>query len=372
MKIIQTTPYFHPVIGGKETAILNISLELIKRGHEVTVFTSDSLRRGRIHNKEEVYKGVEIKRFKSWFRVGPVAVFFPGIVKDLLTMDYDVILAHTYRQPQSDLSLICAKVRRKKCILITHKPFMSRDGLNKIVVSLYDLILSYIFLRFYDKVICLFGHQIPFFKSRKVKEENIAVIPNGVENIFSRKCKKNIKNKFNLEGKIVLNVATLTKQKGQDLLLQAISLMKNKATLVFVGHDAGFKSKLEEKVKELDLNNVIFLGGIDQNDLACLYQQSDVFVFPSRYEPFGIVALEAMASGLPVVATKFGGTKEFVHEPFGKIVDPYDPQELANAIDYFLSRKYTGKEGIEEAKKFSWEEQVEKLEKILVELVACG
>lgn len=374
MKIVQLCSHFYPVIGGKETSVLQISEELVKRGHEVTVFTSDFDRENkkRMKNKEEMYHNIKIKRFRSWFNLQN-AVLFPGIIKDLLTLDYNVVLTHTYRQPQTDLSLICAKLRGKKCILVTPGNFMPREGISKIVVGIYDSLISHIFLRFYDGLI--YVGDIPkeyyeFFILRGVKEPKLKTIYNGVNEIFFQGDDIDIKKRFGISSDmVVLSVGTMDKGKGQDLLIDAIPYVNKKAAFVFVGTETDFKGELENKIKDMGLNNVYFLGNLANEELAALYHNSSVFVLPSRYEPFGIVALEAMASGIPVVATKFGGTKNFVKEPFGRIVDPFNPQEMAKAIDYFLENKQIGKYGIIEATKFGWAEQVDKIEEIITMVV---
>jgi glycosyltransferase involved in cell wall biosynthesis len=382
MKIIQLCAHFFPVIGGKETAVFNISKELIKLGHEVIIFTSDlDKEKRRIKEVESDYEGVKVKRFKSWFMVGPTAVFFPGIIKDLLTIKYDLIIAHTYRQPQTDISLLCAKIRRKKCVLMTHNPLMyKREKLNKIAVKLYDLIFSHIFLRMYNLVLCLSNEISPFFKKHGVKSEKIKTVPMGFENIFlnvgestSNEYNKNsdLRKRLNIKTKIVLNVATLVKEwtKGQDLLLNAIPFTKNKAAYIFVGPDEGIKKDLEAIAGEKELKDIFFLGSVNKNDLPEIYKQCDVFVLPSRAEGFGIVTLEAMICGLPVVVTKFGVAQDFIRMPYGKLVDPFNPEELAEAIDYFLKNPYNGSEGIEKAKEYSWAAIVEKLEKYLLQVL---
>lgn len=379
MKIIQLCAHFFPVIGGKETAVFNISKELVKLGHEVIIFTSDFDREGRrIKEIKSDYEGVKVKRFKSWFMVGATAVFFPGIIKDLLTMDYDLIVTHTYRQPQTDLSLLSSKLKRKKCVLMTHNPMVhSRKGINKLLVKFYDLSISKVFLRMYDQIICLSSESFQYFKSRGVKSNKLKIMPMGIENLFFEKQKDNkmgvdLRKTFNIKNKITLNVATLTpeKTKGQDLLLDAIPLLKNDTSLFFVGPDEGFKENLESIIRKKKIKSIFFLGPVNKNDLAEIYKQCDVFVLPSRSEGFGIVILEAMASGLPVVVTKFGVAKDFIREPYGKLIDPFNPKKLAEAIDHFLENPYNGNEGVDKAKEYSWPSLVKKLEECLFQVLS--
>ena len=99
------------------------------------------------------------------------------------------------------------------------------------------------------------------------------------------------------------------------------------------------RRKLEELISSLGIrDHVWWLGVLPQGELPRYYGAADVFVLPSRYELFGIVMLEAMACGVPVVATRFGGPAEVIaHGETGFLVDPTDPEELAGAIEALLS-----------------------------------
>jgi glycosyltransferase involved in cell wall biosynthesis len=362
MRIIQLSAHFYPVIGGKETAILNISKELIKLGHEVHVFTSDFDRIGkRITEKNGIHQGVPFRRFRSWFKAGPTAAFYPGIILTLFSTPYDLIIAHTYRQPQTDLSLMVGKLCRKKVILMTPGNFMPRKGFNKLMVTFYDRVISFIFLRFYDLI--FYVGNIPeehknFFLKRGVKPERLLTFQSGVEPEFEWPTGINIREKFNLAEKFILSVGTISKSKGHDLLIEAIPLIKNEIEVVFAGPDGGELTEMKDLAKKLNIKNIKFLGAVSKDELINLYHECSVFVLASRYEPFGLVALEALLAGVPVVATKFGGTKEFIKSPYGKAVDPFNKMELAEAINVYIDNPYTGSESVSMAHKYSWEEQV--------------
>ena len=108
-------------------------------------------------------------------------------------------------------------------------------------------------------------------------------------------------------------------------------------SLIIVG-EGPLKQSLMNKVIRLGLQNRIhFMGFVDQETLVAIYRSADVFVIPSLYEPFGIVALEAMASGVPVVSSDVGGLSEIVENAVtGLKVPPGDPQLLASAIRQVL------------------------------------
>ena len=99
----------------------------------------------------------------------------------------------------------------------------------------------------------------------------------------------------------------------------------------------GLLPELQNQVKKLELKDVVFLGDQTQENLNKLYNISDVLAVPSRVEGFGLVAVEALASGLPVVATNNGGMVDFINEKVGALVDVEDEVALYKDITSILS-----------------------------------
>jgi glycosyltransferase involved in cell wall biosynthesis len=122
---------------------------------------------------------------------------------------------------------------------------------------------------------------------------------------------------------------------------------------------------LKAQAKQLDLRGVHFLGHQNQDKVARIMNVSDLAVVPSRVEPFGLVAIEALACGTPVVATNQGGLPEFVNESVGALVDVDDAEGLAAAVIEEIesdSKSVKGPVAAEYARKgFSWTTQVGKM-----------
>jgi glycosyltransferase involved in cell wall biosynthesis len=212
----------------------------------------------------------------------------------------------------------------------------------------------------------------------KLTNLNAKVIPYGIDFKKFRKSKadKKIVSELGLKGKIVLiAVGRLSQQKGFAYLIKALNEVKKKEKnfkLLLIG-DGEERKNLERLSKELGLEEeIIFLGKIFHDKLPKYYHVSDIFVLPSLYESFGIVFLEAMASGLPIISTNIAAIPEVVNKKVGILVKPKNVQELAEAILTLINdekrRREMGKEGMKLASNFDWsfvsERVMEELENI--------
>ena len=138
---------------------------------------------------------------------------------------------------------------------------------------------------------------------------------------------------------IVSFVGKLTTFKGIDILLNAIKEYEDKDTITIIAGDGELREELEEQAKRLELKNVKFLGNQPQSKLNEIYNIAKCSCVPSRREPFGLVAAEAMLCGTPVIATNEGGLPDFVTPDVGILVERENPKELANAVSSIINNK---------------------------------
>jgi glycosyltransferase involved in cell wall biosynthesis len=174
----------------------------------------------------------------------------------------------------------------------------------------------------------------------KLPEEKMKLNPNGFDDDMFRPkniTKKEIFKKFGLNiipEKLVSFVGKFTNFKGIDILIKAARIVTDEIPeVVFaLAGDGQLMAEMKQLSAELKLNNVYFLGQQTQEDVASLYSVADVSVVPSRIEPFGLVAIEALGCGTPVVATNAGGLPDFVNNKVGQLIEMEDVDALAKAI----------------------------------------
>jgi glycogen(starch) synthase len=161
--------------------------------------------------------------------------------------------------------------------------------------------------------------------------------------------------------KIVFFIGRMVGEKGAHLLVEAVGKLHPSLPLKLVIAGGGARTHLEERAQALGIwDSVYFTGRISDDDRDGLYAVADVAVYPSLYEPFGIVALEAMAAGVPVVVSDAGGLREVVeHDVTGTTTYAGDVNSLAWGIDRVLRDDVRAAKLAERAKevvrtKFSW------------------
>jgi mannosylfructose-phosphate synthase len=208
-------------------------------------------------------------------------------------------------------------------------------------------------------------------KLYRFQAENVAVIPPGVD-VHRFRPAPDVPQEADTPGRYVFCLSRIDTNKGHDLLLHAFDVVRRERKDVDLWIGGGSPSPGE---RELDVfatmreiiaargmeDRVKILGYVPDEELVPLYRKAALFTLPSLFEPFGMTALEAMACGTPVVASKFGGIKDvIVPGENGLLVDPTDPGEFAGAMLELLDNAPTsrelGEKGLETIHRyFSWE-----------------
>ena len=203
----------------------------------------------------------------------------------------------------------------------------------------------------------------------QINADKIQVISGGVDtDTFYQIPKDDAKDSLgflNPHKKTILYVGRIEPIKGLDVLLDAMKILKEsqEVQLIIVGgnlSDDTNLNKLRDQAKNLGINqDVFFTGSLEQSKLKNYYSAADVFVLPSHYESFGLVALEAMACGTPVIASRVGGISSFVQDGADGYLVPWRcPEPFSDRIEVLLKndplREYMGNSAKKKAHSLNW------------------
>ena len=210
----------------------------------------------------------------------------------------------------------------------------------------------------------------------------IEIVPPGVDHsIFNPACKSEARRLLNLsEQKTLLFVGRIQPLKGVDLAISTLAELEDKdARLILIGSSSGMEGPSEQRritkmVKELGLTNrVLFVEPQPHEKLVNWYRAAEVLLMPSRSESFGLVALEAAACGLPVVASEVGGLQTIVENGLsGYLINDRDPWSYAahvsKIIDDSGKAEEMSEEAVERSKSFTWSVTAARIRRICLDL----
>ncbi|MFC1990690.1 glycosyltransferase [Chloroflexota bacterium] len=187
-----------------------------------------------------------------------------------------------------------------------------------------------------------------------VSPEMIRVIPCGVNlSMFRPMDKEMAKQKLGFNGgKTILFVGRIEPLKGIGRLLTAMTYLgkEQRVKLVIIGGDGNgeYLERLHGKVRELQIEGLVsFMGMVRQEELPGYYNAADISVIPSYYESFGLVTLESLACGTPVVATAVGGAGSVIRQgETGYVVKSGSPRHLAQRMEQLLFKSKPGAESV--------------------------
>jgi glycosyltransferase involved in cell wall biosynthesis len=381
-KLCIVTHTFLPHVGGIEKVVNEQSKRLLHKNYSPTVVTN------RI-GTPKTYRvdGVPIQCYESLntgFRLGipysiPTVPSFRVFVKAIA--DSKIVHAHGHPYLTSLLAGKLAKQYRKPFVLTQHNTYIEYNNIFDQVETVNDLSVGKQNLDSADQIIAISQATKDYVLRLGAKPDKVKVVYNGVDLVRFRPIKnkrEEMRRKLGIpqDATVVLTVRRLVYKNGVDNLLDCANIVtKKNPKIVFlaVGRGPDLDS-VRAQVAQLGLEaNFRLAGFVSDDDLPFYYNLADLFVLPSKSgEGLPLVALEAMACGLPVVATDVGGIKEILLTDYGTLVPPNHPEALANAILEFStvdfsSRKTELRAKVEE--KFSWDSNVERLVEIYEELI---
>jgi len=210
-----------------------------------------------------------------------------------------------------------------------------------------------------------------------VDETKIEVIYQNCDPIFTSRVseeeKSRIKSAYKLPEEFLLNVGTIENRKNSLLIVKALKRLDINTHLVIIGKETPYTQVVKDFITNNNLTSrVHFLKNVPFQDLPGIYQQASIFIYPSEFEGFGIPVVEALSSGIPVIAAK-GSCLEEAGGNDSIYVDPNDSKELANQINLIKNnkekREFMIRSGFEHIKNFEDEKIADKLFKLYQNLV---
>jgi glycosyltransferase involved in cell wall biosynthesis len=287
------------------------------------------------------------------------------------TKKFDLDLIHG----QSMYSFGCALKKRFPLVVTVQGPqieefkslFGSKITMNRIITDATNVYLEAYSTRKADRVI------VDSDESKKIVAENYRVSESKIRVILKEGVNYDQFEPSSCESNIILFVGRLHERKGLDLLLPIFKdvLKEADAVLRIVG-SGGQERVLKAQVENLGIQkNVEFLGYLSDSEMQKQYSEASIFVSPSRYEGFGITLLEAIASGLPLVATDTGISSRVVED--GKNGFLVDHEGMGDALLKLLRdedlRKSMGRRSREIGRDYSWSDAAKRIIKVYDELI---
>lgn len=374
MKILHVVPFFSPSFGGSVTIPYHLTHWLAKRGHEVTVITTD-------YKYDPDYaqslKNVEVIPFGRVTGLG-LFLYSPGMKRWLRTniSEYDIVHLHNFRSYQNNIVHKYAKKFNVPYIVQPHGS-LPRIVEKKGLKQLYDVVWGNKILEHASRIIAVSGNEVEQSRQIGIPDEKITVIPNGVNYVSPASLPPagQFREQYGIHEKhIILYAGRVHKIKGIDFLIHAFNSFiqtwtGDDVTLVIIGPDDGHRSVLEGLVEQLGHSDKVrFIGFMPSLEAA--YQDADVLVYPSTYEIFGLVPFEALLCGTPVIVTDDCGCGELIKEAeCGHLVHYGDVTGLSELLRSALEHPDVNRGMVEAGRRYveehlAWESVVKQVEEM--------
>ncbi|VAV84942.1 hypothetical protein MNBD_DELTA01-870 [hydrothermal vent metagenome] len=325
-KVLMVGKFYPPqYVGGIEYSLQETASGLARSGLDVDVVVSS--RNG--HSSTEEIDGVTVYRVKRVFNVGsvPISLHYPFKLRKLLqAKHYDVVHLH-YPYAIGELSCLFNKINTK-LVITYHMNSEYTKLLKKPLIPFMNGLL-----RKADHIIVSSDNLLKNAKHLKNFRDKCVVIPLSVKDEWfdapGSEAVAALKAEY---GPFVFFAGRLFKTKGADILIEAVRRLD--CNLVIAGDGPELEPLKSLAVKLGISERVFFIGAQEKKVLKEFYNAAEVFCLPSLAESFGLVLLEAMAAGTPVISTELGTGTTYInkHEETGLVVDPGNAGMLEEAV----------------------------------------
>ena len=378
LRIAHVTATFPPYLGGTGNVCSYNARELMRRGHSVEVVTAAVPGVAR----NDVHEGVTVRRLRPLARVGN-APLLPGLAHTL--RGFDLIHLH-YPFFGGEVSAMAAALQRTPLVITYHQDVLLQGPLG-VAERVLRRTVSRWTLRSASRLLFTsldYGRASYIAPILRGREEVVGELPNGVDtSVFDvLEPPAYLRSRLQLahDNRVVLLVARLDRAhyfKGVDILLEALAQLPSEVIGVIVG-DGELRADYQARADRLGIaNRVRFAGRVSDDELPEYYRLADVTVLPSTTmgEAFGLVLLESMASGTPVIASNLPGVRTVVDDgEDGLLINPGDVDDLQRALQTVLGdearRQGMGLQGRRKVERhYDWTQIGSRLETIYLQLL---
>lgn len=359
--------------GGTEQVVWNIAKAQAKAGHDVRLFATSALSGEGL----ETVDGLEVRRFKPIYPWWPMSSrlvaeldlkggnpFVPGLGRAIREWRPDVVHCHAMARIAELCIRTAAKTGAKSVVSLhgggANVPAAEAKSLKAPTRGLFpwgklvDYVMGWIrrVPEDFGGIVCVGADEYERYKAR---HDHVMFLPNGVDTSLFSRCAPRA------SGERIVCVARIDRQKNQMMLVEALARHPS-ATVRLVGPvtQPDYKEELLRRARELGVDGRLSFAGAlrpGSDELVNEYANADMFVLPSRHEPFGIVVLEAWAAGLPVVASDIGGLGRLCaeHPDAAVVFAPGDDSALDAALAAASAKaEAMSRAGREAASQYEW------------------
>jgi glycosyltransferase involved in cell wall biosynthesis len=352
-RIAQVTAHYPPWLGGVERVVQTTSERLADAGWEVEVFTGEN---GRGVGTVAARPGLRINYLRSFF-LGNVPII-PSLFFKLVKLPRgSIIHLHTAQAYTPEMVFLASKI--KKIPYVAHLAIelepVSRFGM---LLPTYKRLFLGPILRQAAIVTCQTEDwQSHLIRQYGVEKSKTVLLPNATDFTVATEPKHAISGLPRL-----LFVGRLTKQKNVPMLLDALAMYREaygtEIALEIVGEGED-EDALRKQIKTLELSSVTLRGRLVGQELQAAYERSDIFVLPTLYETFGLVFIEAMTKGLPIVTTNVESVRQVVVDGRNGLLTEVDPASFCAALRELVTTpelyEAISAHNLEDVGQYSWD-----------------
>jgi glycosyltransferase involved in cell wall biosynthesis len=385
MRVLTAAHYWPPHVGGVEFEAREQSRRLVARGHDVTVVSSriDDKRPLSFDDGFPVHKVAASNVLEQRLRL-PYPLYSPRLfsVMSDLARDADVVVAHTHTFMTTVAAARAARRYGKPFVLIQNNPYIDYRFPLDLVQKAADASIARYTVGAADRLVAISEFTARYLE-RLAPTRSVTVMHLGTDverfSPVAESRRREIRERLGLpaDAFVAITVRRLFYRNGLDTLLDAAVRLRDRKQLhIVIGGSGPERNEIETRISRDGLVNVHLPGFIPDDDLPDYYRAADVFVLPTRTaEGFGLVLMEAAASGVPSIATDSGAPREIIDdEVTGVLVPPGAPVELAAAISRLQESPVLlaamSRAALAQSAKFTWDRSIDTLEGILTEAVA--